>query len=290
MQRVRVLTIAASTILVASTVGVAVAAQRSSAPRTASVVVGNTCAFTSTQPCVLVDSLATSMAVPLLSSIVRGTDGGTTRPSLGFTQINASGAVTAAGFINGHAARVVASGTDLATDQLLTVRGRATAIYAISGTTYRYAVFESSVSQDSDLQVVGVAIGVRGSLHVHSCVQRGAGRIPARDCAAGTQKTAYGSAVVPAAGAPGTQWAFTVGLHYYQRSVNTAGAPLTAKSTLRTGHWTVRALLDSHGASSVWQTEWSISGIGLGRQSGAGYIQTTKANLPIAGHSDTFGI
>jgi hypothetical protein len=293
MKRVRVL---AACAVIAVVIGGVVAvdtsppAARQSAAQPQASGVGATCTFIAVQPCVLFDGIAVSMAAPLLHASVRGTDGGTTRTSIDFTTVNAAGAHSASGTVNGRAFSLVPSGFVDFTDHDETVQATGSAIFGIVGTHYRYVVYSSQFEYSSPVGASTVALSVQGTDRVYTnCIQHGSIRRPLSDCAPGTQRIARGSVTTSPLGPPGTTYTATIPLDYIEQSVAPNGAGLSGPTRTSSGHWSLRAALDPHGRSSIWSTEWSVGGIDQGREAGASNI-VTGTNAPIGSHSDPYTI
>jgi len=287
MKLVRVLATGAA---IAVVVGVVVAADASPTAQPQASGVGATCAFIGVQPCVLFDGVAVSMAAPLLHASVRGTDGGTTRTSIGFTTVNAAGAHSASGTVNGHAVSLVPSGGVEFSAQDETVQASGSAIYAIAATHYRYVVYFSQFEYTGPGDGSAVTLSIQGTDRTYTnCVQHGSIRRPLTDCAPGEQRIARGSVTTSSLSAPGTTYAATIPLSYIERSVAPNAVGLSGPTRTSTGHWSLRAALDPHGRSSLWSTEWSINGVDQGREAGGSNI-VSGPNTPIASHSDPYTI
>lgn len=231
-------------------------------------------------PCETPVVAGVGMAVPLVKTALRGTDGGWSHFTICCTGINLPAAGTLTGSLNDHPAAVVpAGGTGIAAG----VDGSATAsvVYAVSGASYRYARFASLVSVDRENNAdPASALVWTVSSDVWSwpaCRQRGATRVPATDCGNGTQQYTRGR--LGPTPRPANPQAYEVALpiSYWARTVDSRARPLANPYKTSTGHWILRTQAAYHGW--LWTVEWSVGNVGIGRVAGSSYISGDRIVL-----------
>lgn len=215
---------------------------------------------------------AAGMAVPLFKPQLHGTDGGQTRVSVGFNDINTAHGATVSGTINGQTFRVVPSGEIGVTDRTTTVAGDTSSVYAVFGRSYRYVRLHSAVSRAVPLQTALLDGGeetwtVASDVYAYGpCTQHGATRVPSIDCGKGVQRHTAGHVTVTPL--TGDRYRVSIPIGYLTRNVDAKGRPLTTLSR-STGHWTLTGVHAYNGW--LWTVEWNINSVAYARIAGSAH-------------------
>jgi hypothetical protein len=207
-----------------------------------------------------------TMAVPLFRPAVQGNDGGWTLPTMCCTAINLAGARTVTGVVNGKPAAIVPDGGSGVLGGSIGSTGETSIVYAVSGRSYRYVKYASSVSR-SNFDLEPTWWGVTSDAYSWRCTQRGTRRDPVADCGTGTHQFTRGTMNVDSPPADPEDYSVTVPVAFSERKVDSRGRPLTTPYRRSTGSWTLRT--NKFHARWYWTVDWTVAGIGTGHVYGA---------------------